>query len=84
MDESMLLTDLAFPVTIVATDGLAEYTKAADDIRAWGTTGIRKYTQLGFVVADSKGSLWRMVRMEPQRKIRIWDRFRLIPVLVAT
>ncbi|SRR6266436_388699 len=80
----MLLTDLQFPVTIVAPDGWAQYTKTADHIRDWGLHGVRKYSRIGFIAADAKGSVWRMTRIEPERKVRIWERFRLMPVRVPT
>src|SRR5262245_36701674 len=80
----MLLTDLPFPVTIVAPDGWAQYEKAAEDIRYWGVRGIRKYSRIGFIVADAKGSVWRMVNMVPERKLRIWEHFSVMPVLVPT
>ncbi len=78
----MLLTDLPFPVTVVAPDGWAEYTKAPDDIRNWGMTGIRKYNRIGFIVADGKGAVWRMVAIQAQGKVSLWDRLRLMPALV--
>ena len=34
-------------------------------------------TRLGFIVADSSGTVWRMVRIEPERRITLWDRFPL-------
>ena len=80
----MFLTDLPFPVTIVAPDGWVRHTKAADDIRNWGISGVRKYSRSGFIVADANGSVWRMVNIVPERKLTLWERFRTVPVLVPT
>ncbi len=45
-------------------------------------TGIRKYNRIGFIVADGKGAVWRMVAIQAQGKVSLWDRLRLMPALV--
>jgi hypothetical protein len=48
----------------------------------WSPGGISKYNRFGFIVADSSGAVWRMVQIEPERRITLWDRFPLRIVLI--
>ena len=75
--DNMQLNELPFPVTIVATDGWAAYQESPEDVRLWSPGAIAGYNRLGFIVADSSGTVWRSVRIEPQRRITLWDRFPL-------
>lgn len=53
----------------------------------WTPSAINGYNKLGFMVADANGAVWRMVRIEPERRITLWDRmpwrFVVVPVRIA-
>ncbi len=72
------LLELAFPVTIVAQDGWAEYVATPDGRERWSVTAIRKYNRIGFIVADSEGAVWRLERIEPIQQITLLDRLRAV------
>lgn len=70
----MLLSDLPFPVTVVAPDGWARYEPTHECLRAWGVNGIRQYNRIGFIVADAEGMVWRLVQIVPERELSFWER----------
>jgi hypothetical protein len=80
----MLLTDLPFPVAIVAPTGWASYFHKAEDVRAWNSVAIRKYSRDRFVVADARGGVWNLVELIPTEKVSFFDRFRFQPRPVQT
>ena len=80
----MLIADLPFPITIVAPDGWAEFLKSVDDAISWNSVAIRKYNSIGFVVADSSGSVWVLERLTPREKPSLFDRIRLRPPRLLT
>ena len=80
----VLLTELQFPVTIVAVTGWASYFQKADDVQSWNSVAIRKYTRFPFIVADAGGQVWKLVSLVPVQKPSLFDRFRLQPRPVPT
>jgi hypothetical protein len=54
----MLLSELAFPITITSTDGWVGFYEKPADIRNWSKSAIRKYSALGLLIADAEGELW--------------------------
>lgn len=75
----MLITDLPFPVAIVAPDGWAEFFNSAESAQMWNSVAIRKYSRIGFTVADASGSIWDLIQLTPRKKPSFFDRFRLQP-----
>lgn len=75
----MLISDLPFPIAIVAPDGWAELLKKVGDAEAWNAVAIRKYNRIGFVVADASGSVWTLEKLTAREKPSLLDRFRLQP-----
>ncbi|HZR21505.1 MAG TPA: hypothetical protein VFE51_29760 [Verrucomicrobiae bacterium] len=83
----MQLNELPFPITIVAQDGWAACKESLDEVRMWSVGAIASYNKLGFIVADSSGAMWRLTRIEPERRITLWDRLPLrivsVPVRIT-
>ena len=80
----MLITDLPFPITIVAPDGWAEFFERDLDAQSWNSVAIRKYSRIGFVVADAGGSVWDLVSLSPREKLSFFDRLRFQPRRIPT
>jgi hypothetical protein len=80
----MLIADLPFPITIVAPDGWAEFLKTVDDARSWNSVAIRKYNQIGFLVADASGSVWVLDKLTTLEKPSLLDRIRFQPRRLLT
>nr|WP_315259502.1 hypothetical protein [uncultured Duganella sp.] len=80
----MLLTDLPFPVVIVAPTAWASYFQKADDVRAWNSVAIRKYSRDRFIVADANGGIWNLLELIPTEVVSFFDRFRLQPRPIPT
>ncbi|MTW11088.1 hypothetical protein GM658_10785 [Pseudoduganella eburnea] len=80
----MMVTDLPFPIVIVAPDGWAELIENGNDANSWNSIAIRKYSGIGFIVADASGSVWDLVSLTPIRKPTLFDRFRLQPRPIVT
>jgi hypothetical protein len=80
----MLVTDLPFPIVIVAPDGWAEFIENCDDVKSWNSIAVRKYSRIGFIVADASGSVWDLVNLALLGKTSLFDRFRLQPRRIPT
>jgi hypothetical protein len=80
----VLLTELPFPIAIVAADGWASHFLKSDEVRAWNSVAIRKYTRVRFIVADASGGIWKLVELVPSKKPSFFDRIRLQPRPIPT
>lgn len=74
----MKLTELAFPITIVAPDGWASYSMTPHENEKWSIPAIRKYNKIGFIVVDSRERAYRLVSIVPESPITAWERLRAI------